>query len=100
MLTMAHQTHQFDIAISITDPYPVSLDLIESIYPSIQSDLDVFVGIAKEIAGDDLSFDELVLVVLLKGLLIGLMGGWKVLDGWSLCEIVFEIGDGCDALVH
>jgi hypothetical protein len=67
MLAMAHKTHQLDIVISITDPYPIGLDLIESVYPSIQPDLDVLVGIAEEVAGDDLSSDELVLVVLLKG---------------------------------
>ena len=68
MLAMTHQAEQFDIIISITNPYSIGLDLIQSFHPSVQPNLYMFVGIAIEVACDDLSSYELVLVVFLKGL--------------------------------
>ncbi len=83
MLAVTHQAQYFDIVISITNPYSIRFDLIKPIYPSIKSNPDMLVAIAKEIAGYYLSSDELVLVILLQRLLICLRIRCDILDGWS-----------------
>ena len=74
MLAMTHQAEQFDIIIPISNPYSIGLDFIQSVHPSVQPNLHMLVGSAIEVARDDLSSYELVLVVFLKGLADVLLG--------------------------
>ena len=73
MLAMTHQAKQFNIIISITNPYSISLDLIQSFYPSIQPNFHMLISIAIEVTCDDLSSHKLVFVIFLKGLLTALL---------------------------